>query len=69
MFKLILEKIKNTGGIKGIFNKKIVYRIKNDELCGWKYSSGNLKSYTEDLTDENINEYFDWEEIKYFEET
>ena len=54
--------------IKGISNKKIVYRIKNDELCGWKYSSENLKSYTEDLTDENIKEYFDWEEIKYFEE-
>lgn len=54
--------------IKEISNKKIVYRIKNDELCGWKYSSENLKSYTEDLTDENIKEYFDWEEIGYFKE-
>ena len=54
--------------IKRISNKKIVYRIKNNELCGWKYSSENLKNYTEDLNDEKIKEYFDWEEIKYFEE-
>lgn len=54
--------------IKEISNKKIVYRIKNDELCGWKYSGESLKSYTEDLTYENIKEYFDWEEIGYFKE-